>query len=452
MIKQRKLTPSFCAAITQQSLTAGYSVGQEASNALLSLYHFFVTQLPAQFLHYMQDAVFEDTSTTETDLCLPCPLRQQEAYIQKESRRSVEMKLDRVACFLISAYITNLDGLDKCDPKIYIDLNQDHAQSTLYQSVLAGIYQMRKQGECYRPTNSRKCINTIEGAVKKFSSVRFEKLKIKSLRAGCSVLMQEKFLQTPHDQVIASLFSLTIQFTNESTPPAPCTDYDNAGDPESHVATAPNYFTSLQPRYSADRAVFESLLRTADVNLDGYRPGVLGKLGYSPEALATKAAQRGRGVVYVGENCFGGPGFSGTNGADRLGWQQIADCITGVAWEQGKFKGLDEPVVLPFLVLEYGTGCPGRIAAMTELYRRANYGGSWICRISLSQCYLFLLSDSVDEVSARAPKKHTAARIQGLHIGYVRSSRPNGLDTTVWEDWERDESLLTTGEKMGTMN
>jgi crotonobetainyl-CoA:carnitine CoA-transferase CaiB-like acyl-CoA transferase len=71
------------------------------------------------------------------------------------------------------------------------------------------------------------------------------------------------------------------------------------------------------------RKIFEELLADADVILDGYRPGALEKLGYGPKAIAELAQRRGKGFVYVNENCFGYEG----EWANRPGWQQIADCV-----------------------------------------------------------------------------------------------------------------------------
>lgn len=71
------------------------------------------------------------------------------------------------------------------------------------------------------------------------------------------------------------------------------------------------------------RRRFEELLADADVFVDGYRPGALEKLGYGPEKLAELAEKRGKGIVYVNENCFGYEG----EWAGRAGWQQIADCV-----------------------------------------------------------------------------------------------------------------------------
>lgn len=245
---------------------------------------------------------------------------------------------------------------------------------------------------------------------------------------------------------------------------------------------------------SADgRKAFEELLQTADVVLDGYRPGSLERLGYGPKQLVELTKARGKGIVYVAEDCFGPVGeWSG-----RPGWQQIADCVSGIAWAQGKFMGLDEPVVPPFPMSDYGTGCMGAIAALTGLLNRATLGGSWVGRTSLVQYDIFLLrlglyeesiqkrlralhdedffqlrhADSVDEVGKRALRSMKrvhpelfdsgmmiksqskafneeicfvkgAVAVEGLSTGFLRSSRPNGYDKPTWDDWEIEEGLL----------
>lgn len=71
------------------------------------------------------------------------------------------------------------------------------------------------------------------------------------------------------------------------------------------------------------RRIFDQLLQEADVVVDGYRPGALERLGYGKPQLTELAKVRGKGIVYVQENCFGYEG----EWADRPGWQQIADCV-----------------------------------------------------------------------------------------------------------------------------
>jgi hypothetical protein len=183
--------------------------------------------------------------------------------------------------------------------------------------------------------------------------------------------------------------------------------------------------------------------------------------------------------------------------ASRPGWQQIADCVTGIAWEQGRFMGLNEPVVPPFPMSDYGTGCLGTIAALTGLFLRARDGGSYSGTTSLCQYDLFLLSlglhgqavqkklkevhdpeffelrhaDSVDEVGRRALKSmkrlhkdlfdarnmgscfsqaygaqlefvKPVVNVEGTWNGWVRNGRPNGYDKAAWGGWEFDQEVV----------
>lgn len=63
--------------------------------------------------------------------------------------------------------------------------------------------------------------------------------------------------------------------------------------------------------------------------------------------------------------------------ADRRVWQQIADCLTGVAWEQDRFMNAtrNESAITPFPMSDYGTGALASIAALVGLYNRAKNGG-----------------------------------------------------------------------------
>jgi hypothetical protein len=395
-------------------------------------------------------------------------------------------------------------------------------------------------------TDYKDCITTIESAVKRFTTNELEAMNAREGQAGTAVLRTEQFRATPHGLLLMSLPPFTTQTLEAVTPPIPFTnaspDFKSSVPAQclrgirvlelcrviagptmgrslaAHGAqvmkvTSPNlpdvpffqvdvnagkHTTSLDLRSPEDRAKFEALLADADVVLDGYRPGVLDRLGYGPKALRVIAGRRHKGFVYVAEDCFGGTGIPGAKPewAGRPGWQQIADCVTGVAWEQGKFMGLDEPVVPPFPMSDYGTGGLGCVAALTGLYLRATKGGSWVCRTSLCQYDMFLLSlglypleirdrlrkahhpdffalrhhDSVDEVGKRALKSvetlhpdlfyeslmrawsrgfgaeirwpREAVRIEGLRVGYLRATRPNGFDPPTWDGWETDEGLL----------
>jgi crotonobetainyl-CoA:carnitine CoA-transferase CaiB-like acyl-CoA transferase len=150
---------------------------------------------------------------------------------------------------------------------------------------------------------------------------------------------------------------------------------------------------------------------------------------------------------------------------------------------------LSEPIVPPFPISDYGTGCMGAIAALSGLYHRTTKGGSWHGKASLLHYDLLLFnaglyshsiqnqlrsqltpefmalrhSHSVDQISKTAKaymmvkfpelfdrekycetwwsegyKENVSAvspvvEIEGIEIGFERGSRPNGTDKPTWD-------------------
>lgn len=137
------------------------------------------------------------------------------------------------------------------------------------------------------------------------------------------------------------------------------------------------------------KQTLETLIADCDVFLDGYRPGAMERLGFGPEAvraIAEKASNKG--IVYVRENCYGWKGPM----ANRSGWQQISDCVTGASYLQGRFFGLEEPVVPIVPNSDYQTGLLGLIGIMAALLRREKEGGSYLLSVALNYYNRFLLS------------------------------------------------------------
>lgn len=293
-------------------------------------------------------------------------------------------------------------------------------------------------------TSYRECIDYIGAAVKKFTAKELDKLNLDHRQAGIQALTWDQFQATPHGKALTQLPPFTIRPNpgDISTPPVPfpLLPTTSPNTPRyaltgirvlelcriiagptigrtlaahgAHVikVTSPHlpdvpffqldvntgkHAIALDLKHNpAHRQTFETLLKEADVLIDGYRPGALARLGYSPSSLARIARERGKGFVYVAENCFGSSPDPDTEleWSSRPGWQQIADCVTGVAFAQGAFMGLaSEPVVPPFPMSDYGTGALGALAALGGLYRRATEGGSWVCRTSLCQYDVFLM-------------------------------------------------------------
>lgn len=436
------------------------------------------------------------------------------------------------------------------------------AQSILYRRLSANLYQTKNPGEYFhlhgsleatkalnmvgleghRPdlTEYRECIKIIEDHVKRYTADELEEMNWKIKQAGVTCLKWEDFQTTQHGQELIQQPPWKVEQLESESPPCPFPSKPSRA-PKPQIlsgvrvlelcriiagpaigrglaeygaevikVTSPNlsdvpffqvdgnlgkHTTDLDLRDPSHRKIFEELVQSADVILDGYRPGSLARLGYGPRQILELTKRRQRGIVYVAENCFGhvGPWSS------RPGWQQIADCVTGVAWAQGLAMGLDEPVVPPFPMSDYGTGCMGTIAALTGLYKRAKHGGSYLGTTSLCQYDIYLLqlglydrsimaqlreqhdneffelrhNDSVDEVGRRALKtmrrvhpelfeaRHMqecfsrgfnanvrtvkpVVNVEGTWNGFLRSSRPNGFDKPTWEDWEVDGDMLKT--------
>ncbi|KAF2738842.1 alpha-methylacyl-CoA racemase [Polyplosphaeria fusca] len=434
------------------------------------------------------------------------------------------------------------------------------AQSILYRRLSANLYETKQPGEYFHlhgsleatkalnmigleghrtdMTDYHECIKLIEDHVKQFSADELEEMNWKIKQAGVSCLKWEDFQRTEHGQKLLEQPPWRVDSLESESPPAPFPQgLSRAPSPQILTGirvlelcriiagpamgrglaeygaevikiTSPNlsdvpffqvdgnlgkHTADLDLRSAEGRKAFEELLQSADVILDGYRPGSLARLGYGPRQILELTKHRQRGIVYVAENCFGhvGPWSS------RPGWQQIADCVTGVAWAQGFGMGLSEPVVPPFPMSDYGTGCMGTIAALVGLFKRAKFGGSYHGTTSLCQYDIYLQqlglydehmmkdlreqhdndffelrhNDSVDEVGKRALKtmrrthpelfeeRHMqecfskgfnasvrtvlpVTSIEGVWVGFLRSSRPNGFDKPTWHGWEVDEDML----------
>ena len=79
----------------------------------------------------------------------------------------------------------------------------------------------------------------------------------------------------------------------------------------------------LHLKNEADKEQLRNLILEADVVVDGYRPGVMDRLGFGREAIYNLVKNRDRGIIHVRENCYG---FYGP-WAHRSGWQGISDAV-----------------------------------------------------------------------------------------------------------------------------
>ncbi|KAI1776977.1 CoA-transferase family III [Hypoxylon cercidicola] len=136
----------------------------------------------------------------------------------------------------------------------------------------------------------------------------------------------------------------------------------------------------LDLKSGEDKEKLRKLIREADVVVDGYRPGVMERLGFGRRAIFDLVKDRSYGIIVVRENCYGWHG----PWAHRSGWQQISDACCGFSMSYGKAMGNDEPVTPVFPHSDYCTGVCGSVAILEALVRRAEHGGSYSVDVALN--------------------------------------------------------------------
>jgi crotonobetainyl-CoA:carnitine CoA-transferase CaiB-like acyl-CoA transferase len=137
-------------------------------------------------------------------------------------------------------------------------------------------------------------------------------------------------------------------------------------------------------RTEKGRDDLDKLLASAQVFIQGYRPGGLDELGYGPRALA----QRKPGIIYVSLSAYGSEG----PWRSRRGFDSLLQTATGFNHAEAETAGTPEPKPLPMQILDYATGHLMAFAASAALLRQMREGGSWLVRVSLAQTGQWLRS------------------------------------------------------------
>jgi crotonobetainyl-CoA:carnitine CoA-transferase CaiB-like acyl-CoA transferase len=139
---------------------------------------------------------------------------------------------------------------------------------------------------------------------------------------------------------------------------------------------------SIDLRQAGGREVLASLLRDADVFVQGYRPGAIAAFGFGADDVARMRP----GIVYVTLCAYGHEG----PWASRRGFDSLVQTASGFNAAEAEVFGTSEPKPLPAQVLDHATGYLMAFAAVSALARRAQHGGSWHVRVSLAQTGLWL--------------------------------------------------------------
>ncbi|GBE43447.1 formyl-coenzyme A transferase [bacterium BMS3Bbin10] len=134
-------------------------------------------------------------------------------------------------------------------------------------------------------------------------------------------------------------------------------------------------FIDLQTKEGC--ATLRGLAGTSDVFVQGYRPGGIAGLGFSPQEVAGMRP----GIIYVSLSAYGHEG----PWSDRRGFDSLVQMATGINHGEAEAAGADGPKTLPCQALDHATGHLMACGVMTALHRRATQGGSWLVRGSLAQ-------------------------------------------------------------------
>jgi crotonobetainyl-CoA:carnitine CoA-transferase CaiB-like acyl-CoA transferase len=140
--------------------------------------------------------------------------------------------------------------------------------------------------------------------------------------------------------------------------------------------------TFIDLREASGRATLQGLLREADIFVQGFRPGVIGGNGFSPE----EAARIRPGIVYVSLCAYGHEG----PWAGRRGFDSLVQNANGMNHAEGEAAASSQPKPLPAQALDHAAGYLMAFGAMAALARQATEGGSFHVRVSLAQTGLWV--------------------------------------------------------------
>lgn len=133
----------------------------------------------------------------------------------------------------------------------------------------------------------------------------------------------------------------------------------------------------------ADRAVFESLLKDADLLLHGYRADALEHLGFGFE----RRQQLAPGLIDVSLNAYG---WSGP-WRNRRGFDSLVQMSSGIAEAGQRWKQADKPTPLPVQALDHATGYLMAASALRLLTERLAHGRGGSARLSLARTAKLLI-------------------------------------------------------------
>ncbi|KAG6354480.1 hypothetical protein INS49_004497 [Diaporthe citri] len=203
---------------------------------------------------------------------------------------------------------------------------------------------------------------------------------------------------------------------------------------------------------SSDKARLIELIRTADVFIQGFRPGSLAAHGLGAEDLL----KLNPSLVVANMSAFGprGPWSA------RRGYDSLVQTCSGMNVSGAEYAGKGEAARrTPCQALDHAGGYWLATGVLAALYKRATLGGAWMVDVSLAGAMKYLRSlgqypgtsgfagirdyekpEDVPEEFFETRKtgfgvmkaiRHSA-RIEGVEIGWDVMPKPLGSDSPEW--------------------
>ena len=134
-------------------------------------------------------------------------------------------------------------------------------------------------------------------------------------------------------------------------------------------------------KQAAGQEVVRRLAAGADVFIENFRPGVIGRLGLDYASLKARNEQ----LIYCSLSGYGQSGEWSGRGA----YDHVIQALTGMMLMGGNEN--EPPAKVGFPVVDVATGMIGAMSILAALYRRAQGGGGQQLDVSMAQASLQLM-------------------------------------------------------------
>jgi crotonobetainyl-CoA:carnitine CoA-transferase CaiB-like acyl-CoA transferase len=166
----------------------------------------------------------------------------------------------------------------------------------------------------------------------------------------------------------------------------------------------------LDLKHKEGLAALHRMVEQADVLVENFRPSVPARLGIDYPRLK-KINPR---LVYAGLTGYGDSGPL----ADKGGFDQVLQCLSGIAVFQGKGKGNDEPQLVLGSVLDYFTSALLAYGVAAALFHRERSGQGQYMSLSLLRSALTIQAGRfvwADSEGRDAVRDSGAGGLTGIH-------------------------------------